>query len=120
MRVGAQKKERTELGELLGDFELFFTGQRGTGRLFTIAEGGVKDANVVWVVNPVGDVFGPGALGPRLRLRAYNECAATNAGDIGLCGHHVTLLGSHKGCHIAEENRNEMNARGEETSQRRE
>lgn len=46
-------------GELAGDVELLLGGHGGAGGLLAVAEGGVKDADIGGIGDPVGDVFGP-------------------------------------------------------------
>lgn len=48
-----------EAGELAGDVELLLGGHGGAGRLLAVAEGGVEDADVGGVGNPVRDVLRP-------------------------------------------------------------
>jgi len=55
-----------EAGELAGDDELLGAGHGGARGLLPVAERGVEDADVVGVVDAVGDVLGPP---PRRRLR---------------------------------------------------
>ena len=51
----------SQFGEIARDFEFFRTGESGSGGLFSVAEGGVKDADVVGVGDLAGDVFGAGS-----------------------------------------------------------
>ena len=48
-----------EAGELAGHDELLGAGHGGAGGLLAVAERGVEDADVVGVVDAVGDVLGP-------------------------------------------------------------
>ena len=47
-----------ELRQLAGNVELLLAGHGGAGGLLAVSEGGVEDANVVGVIDAVGDVFG--------------------------------------------------------------
>lgn len=90
----------TQLGEVFGNLQLLFAGQGSTRGLFSITQGGVENANVVWVVNPIWDVLGPLALA-FLGLSTHNGSAPPNLGDRWLSAQQLALLGAHKGRHSA-------------------
>lgn len=75
-----------EAGELARDDELLGAGHGGPGGLLPVAEGGVEDADVVGVVDAVGDVL----RAPRLRHGrpdgASEGAVVAAAGGARVCG----------------------------------
>ena len=72
-----------EAGELAGHDELLGAGHGGAGGLLAVAERGVEDADVVGVVDAVGDVLGPPPRRRRLLLRRPDGAAGAGARSDG-------------------------------------
>lgn len=47
-----------QFGKVARDLEFFGAREGGSGGLLSVAKGGVEDADVVWVGDFAGDVFG--------------------------------------------------------------